>query len=126
MPRATLTAAERIKKSQEITTLIHAGRAFFLAPYKVYYSLTEHTEPKVRVAFAVPKKKFGKAVMRNKLKRLGRESFRLQKENLQTFCTAKNVQVEILFLYQKTNALPNDKLYTAIGKAIDTLIEHNG
>ena len=92
----------------------------------MYYTLTQHATPTVRVAFAVPKKKFGKAVMRNRLKRLGRESYRLQKESLQAFCLAKNAQVDILFLYQKTNALPFDQLYAAIGKAINIIIVQHG
>ncbi len=124
MPRATLTATERIKNSTEITTLIQQGRAFFLAPYKVYYSWGTPTVAPVRVAFAIPKKKFGKAVTRNKLKRFSREAFRLQREQLLPLCHEKNEHLNMLFMYQKTAVIPYPKLYESIGAAIDQIIKN--
>lgn len=127
MERYTLSANERIKNSEEITTLIRKGQAFFLAPFKVYYSWTPiRTKPFVRVAFAVPKKKFSKAVMRNKLKRLSREGFRLQKSKLQELAIEKEHELSILFMYQKTQVLSCQEIHTAIGASIEKIIEKDG
>src|SRR5690606_17714809 len=121
MSRATLTATERIKNSTEITTLIQTGRAFFVAPYKVYYAWADKNQPSVRAAFAIPIKKFCKAVTRNKLKRLSRECFRLQRHELEPLCLKKDKQLNLLFLYQKTAILSYPELYKAIGKAIEQI-----
>lgn len=126
MPRATLKATERIKKSNDITTLIRKGQAFFSAPYKVYYSWADSSVPRVRAAFSVPKRNFGKAVMRNKLKRLTRESFRLQKGNLEEYCLVNNQQLDIVFMYQKTKVKDYKELYLAIGDALKSIEKKNG
>ncbi len=127
MGRNTLSSNERIKHSNEITTLIRQGQAFFLAPFKVYYSWGQASEePNVRAAFAVPKRKFGKAVKRNKLKRLSREGFRVQKSVLGQFAYKKGEHVRVLFMYQQTKELSYKEIYTAIGESIAEIIRQNG
>ncbi len=127
MERLTLSANERIKNSNEITTLIRKGQAFFLAPYKVYYSWSETVyKPRARVAFAIPKKKFSKAVQRNKLKRLSRECFRLQKNNLNGLIQSKNKHLNILFMYQKTKVHTYDEIYKAVGDSLQEIKKQHG
>lgn len=126
MTRATLSATQRIKKSNEITTLIRKGRAFFLSPYKVYYTISASKIPLVRVALSVPKKKFGKAVVRNKLKRLGRESFRLQKKEIQELAIDKGIQIDILLMYQRTAINSYEQVHTAVGEILNKIVKENG
>ena len=127
MERSTLSANERIKNSNEITTLIRKGQAFFLIPFKVYYSWGQTSgKSNIRVAFAVPKKKFSKAVMRNKLKRLSRESFRLQKNVLSNLAESKGEQLNILFMYQQTKELSYKEIYKAIGDSINEITKRHG
>ena len=127
MERFTLSAKERIKNSNEITTLIRQGQAFFLAPFKVYYTWgdTSINHP-IRVAFAVPKKKFSKAVQRNKLKRLSREAFRLQRHLLNDLVEKKESGLNILFLYQKTKAFSSKEIYQSVGDSLQEIINKDG
>lgn len=126
MPRATLKANQRIKKSEDITTLIRKGQAFFSAPYKIYFIWTEGEMPYVRAGFAVPKRLFGKAVMRNRLKRLTRECFRVQKQSLEQICIEQNRQLDIVFMYQKTQVFEYEKLYQAIGDGLKQIEKKHG
>lgn len=126
MERATLSANERIKNSIEITTLIREGKAFFLSPFKVYYKWTDEKNVPVRVAFAVPKKKFGKAHMRNRLKRLSREAFRLQKHQLTKIQQKKEQQLNLLFMYQRTRAYNYQEIYEAMEGCMAEIIKQNG
>ena len=52
-----------------------------------------------KVAFAVSKKNFKKAVDRNRIKRLMRESYRKNKYLLQEYCGEKEKTLAILFIY---------------------------
>ena len=124
MPGATLKANERIKKSQDISTLIRTGQAFFSAPYKIYFKWSDCANPGVRAAFAVPKRNFAKAVMRNRLKRLSRECFRLQKHDLVAYCQDNQKQLDIVFLYQKTKVEDYKALHVTIGRALDKIKEN--
>lgn len=126
MERATLSAIERIKNSKEITTLIREGRAFFLSPFKVYYSWQVGCKVPVRVAFAVPKKKFSKAVMRNNLKRMSREAFRLQKQDLVALSKKQDQQLNILFMYQRSRVYTYQEIQKAIGASIAEIKKHHG
>lgn len=127
MGRLTLSSTERIKNSTEISTLIRQGQAFFLAPFKVHYlwSSSQSTPP-LRVAFAVPKKKFGRAVDRNALKRLCREAYRQNKELLYPLLESGKGQLNILFVYQKTSKLKFEDIQKVMVDCMHKIIKQNG
>lgn len=53
----------------------------------------------VQVAFAVPKRIFKKAVDRNRIKRLLREAYRLNKQILYKHCEKENKKYALVFVY---------------------------
>lgn len=79
--RATLTKAERLSSQKAIEQLFDrrrtTGGALLAYPCQVLYLPSSEAHP--RVMFSVSKKKFKKAVDRNRLKRWLREAYRLQK-----------------------------------------------
>lgn len=76
----------------------------------------------VRVGFTVPKKKFRKAVERNRVKRLLREAWRLNKHTLYA-AVPEEGQLHI-FLIFTDNKLPDIETITAVIKTgIEKLIE---
>lgn len=62
--------------------------------------------PPVTVGVTAPKKQFKKAVHRNRLKRLLREAYRLQKQPLTTLCSISEQQMQIFFIFTGRQLLP--------------------
>ncbi len=72
----------RLSGKKEISELFSDGSFFYLGPFKIYYLIKNRNENISRLLISVPKSKFPKANRRNKIKRLIREAFRLNKEIL--------------------------------------------
>lgn len=53
----------------------------------------------VRVAFGVPKRNFKSAVKRNRIKRLMREAYRLNKQDLHDALGLKSVKIVVFIIY---------------------------
>ena len=77
----TFKKEERLCNKRLIDKLFHSGSSFLCYPFKV--SLLYNAEPQnfhVHVLFAVPKRRYKRAVDRNLIKRCMRESYRLHKQ----------------------------------------------
>ena len=82
-----------------IGKLFAEGTAFIVYPLRVVYKLTDERVVSVKVMVGAPKKRFKSAVKRNRLKRLMRESYRLNKSILIEKCIEKNINIQIAFNY---------------------------
>ena len=81
----TLGKEERLKSRKLIGKLYEEGKTLKKFPLKMVYIQTEHTSNyPAQVGVSVPKRNFKKAVDRNRIKRLLRESYRLQKDIVYT------------------------------------------
>jgi len=99
----TLGKNERLKGRKQIEQLFSKGKSFAIVPLKVYYliSFSTASPPPFNLQFGagVSAKNFKRAVDRNKIKRLIKESYRLQKTELQQTLKEKNVLLNIFFIY---------------------------
>lgn len=94
-----LPEEERIKHKKEFDLVYSSGKIIYSNTKKVkaiYHFLKEENNPGVKVAFAISKKA-GNAVWRNRVKRLMRESYRLNKHELATECKNKNLSLLLVF-----------------------------
>lgn len=73
---ASLPKYQRLTRSSDIQGVLDKGHKYRGSFFTLF--LTERVENCCRVGFLVPKK-LGNAVLRNRVKRLGREAFRRQK-----------------------------------------------
>ncbi len=71
---------ERLKSKKQIEKLFGEGKSVTAFPLKVFYIPVEDAEVQFKVAVSVPKRNFKKAVDRNRIKRLMREAYRLNKQ----------------------------------------------
>lgn len=96
----TFPKKEHLCGEIRINHLFTEGKAFIAYPLRVMYSInkTPSTEV-VKIMVTVPKKRFKRAVKRNRIKRLMRESYRLNKHSLYELCNEHNISLQIAFGY---------------------------
>ncbi len=91
----TFTKKEKLKSKKLFEELFEEGKSIREHPIKLLYLKTEYLEnTPIKVGFAVPKKRFGSAVKRNKIKRLMREAYRLNKH-----LVFNNIEGKFAFLF---------------------------
>lgn len=100
MSSRTFPKNEHLKSKKQIQALFHNGKAFSVFPLKIYFSTTSSNNPgTMRAGFSVPTRNFKKAVERNCIKRLMRETYRLQKDELSTFLCDNRLELDVFFIY---------------------------
>jgi ribonuclease P protein component len=96
----TIKKNERLKSHKLIEHLFSKGKSFSVFPVKALFDFTDlHSDVPLQAGVAVSKKNFKKAVDRNRIKRLLREAYRLQKNELQLKLEGDNKQLAIFFIY---------------------------
>jgi ribonuclease P protein component len=111
LKRCGLPAKERIKSRKDFEELYAAGRLVFSSDKKIkaIYLISEDINPGVRISPAVSSKA-GNAVWRNRVKRLIKEAYRLNKEVVTGPVLQKKVLLRIVFspgyLNKKNNIWP--------------------
>ena len=79
--KQTLGKQERLKSKTLIGNLYKEGKAVKKYPLRLVYLQAEHfSQYPAQVGVSVPKRNFKKAVHRNRLKRILRETYRKQKQ----------------------------------------------
>lgn len=120
--RYTFRKDEKLKSRKAIEQLFATGKSFSNFPFKVVWKVTENTAACLQTGFTVSSKQFKKAVDRNRIKRLMREAYRLQKHDLQQQLKSKNKSLTVFFIYVG-NELPDYTfIFEKTGKAIKHLI----
>lgn len=72
---------------------------------------------------SVPKKKFKKAVDRNRIKRLIRETYRLNKSQLFDFAVENNLKLYVAFQYVSDEIMTFTEMNSKMRKALEKLIK---
>lgn len=118
----TLGKNERLKSRKSIEQLFSEGKKIVVAPFSVLYMHTQ-SEEKSSLLFGtgVSAKNFKKAVDRNRIKRLMREAYRLQKKNLQEKIETNNIQLNIFFIYAGRELPEYDEVYKKMSIVLNKL-----
>ena len=82
MMKFTLGASEKLKSRKQITQLFDEGLSLKEYPIRLRFLKVDETNSQFKVGFSVPKRNFKLAVHRNRIKRLLRETYRLNKHIL--------------------------------------------
>lgn len=99
MMNATFPKAERLKSRKEIAELFSSGESFFKYPIKwVSKRKTGFRDPAVRVGVTVSRRRWKRATDRNRIKRLLREVYRLNKSGIISTLN-ENEHLNIMLLY---------------------------
>jgi ribonuclease P protein component len=120
-----LPNTERVKSPQRVSEIYYKGVAGFVYPFKFHFlsQPSEHTEqPLLKICIAVSKKKFKHAVDRNRVKRLVKEAYRLNKMAFYENPDNINKQVELYLVFVGKD-LP---AYQVVEKGIKSIIQKIG
>lgn len=120
--RYTLSKEERLSWKRYIDLLFAEGQSFVAFPLRVIYLMIEEETPApASILVSVPKKKFKRAVKRNRIKRQVREAYRIHKYDLIDPLVEKNKHILIAFLYLDKEIHPFATMEKAMLKAIRLL-----
>ena len=121
----TLSKSERLKSRKQIEQLFKGGKRLPVSPFYIYYLLrpltTRDSGLTLKFGVGVSAKNFKRAVDRNRIKRLVRESYRLQKPNFREVVKANNQQLNLFFIYTGKE-LPDYKvIYDKVAMALQKI-----
>jgi len=99
--------------------LVKKGSSLYQFPFRMIYLEKENAESQslfpARLGISVPKRKFKRAVDRNRLKRIIRESYRMTKGTfLYPFLVDKNKSIDILLVYTHSEILDSKTILVKI------------
>ena len=129
----TLGKNERLKSRKQIEKLFAEGKSFVVNPFRVYFIVNGqlsmlNSGSCLQFGVGVSNKNFKKAVDRNRIKRLTREAWRLQKNELSQQVKTRQKQLNVFFIYTGKE-LPDfttvkDKVAVALKKLADKIDEN--
>lgn len=116
----TYNKTEKLKSRKQLDIVFKSRKSFLVFPLKVFLVFEEISQDNIiQCGVGVSKKHFSKAVERNRIKRMLRENYRLNKVVLHKTITAKRLSFFILYIDKvipdKSNLL-DDKIKKVMEK----------
>jgi len=124
MPDFRLRQSERLKKRKAIQLLFGRGNSVFAYPVRLQWLLLDRDGlSSARAGFSVPRKKFKRAVDRNRIKRRMREAYRLRKEIILSLDIPEEKQLAMMLVYTHDEILPFDTIQKGMNKCLKKLTD---
>ncbi len=123
----TLCKEERIKSKILIEKMFAGGasRSFSIYPLRVVYMPAQEQEVAASILISVPKKRFKRAVKRNRVKRQVREAYRKNKHELLSLLEGKEQRLAIAFIYLSDELVSSlqieDKMRTLLARICEKI-----
>ncbi len=124
----TFGKQEKLKSRKLIQQVFSNGKAVTAHPFRlVFYTPADLMDVSVKIGVSASSRNFKKAVDRNRIKRLMREAYRLNKAELLRHAVLKNLQVAAFIIYTD-KVLPdfelvNNKMKLLLSKLIKATSE---
>ena len=118
----TFLKTERLKSRKQIDILFAGGKAFSVFPVRVIYQFSLPADKAgLQIGVTASKRYFKKAVDRNRIKRLLREAYRLQKEELVAQVKAVHKTGYLFFVYTDRSIADFETIKVAMNKCLQRL-----
>src|SRR6185312_508041 len=119
--RFTLKAHERLISHTLIQQLFKEGKSFSVFPLRIIYLQSENQKFSLQAGFTVNSRNFKKAVDRNRIKRLMRETYRLQKNKLLNQLTKNHKNLGVFFVYTGKELPEFHELFEKMQRVLEKL-----
>lgn len=122
----TFSKKEKLCSQIQIEKLFSEGKSLVTNRFRLIYLETATVlQPGVRVLIAVPKRNIKLAVNRNRMKRLIREAYRLNKHKLTEMYVKAGKDCNIAFLFTGKSCISQQETSAAIFDLLNRLIDVN-
>ena len=118
----TLSSEERLKSRKKIQELFAAGHVVNFSPFRIIYQINYEDTP-LQFGVGVGTRQFKKAVDRNRIKRLIRESYRLQKNELKEQLISREKSLSVFVIYTGKSIPDYPFVFEKIGKVLKKISE---
>ena len=131
MPKVfTYQKLDKLKSRKQTQFLFSKGQAITVFPIRLVYTIeifdnTSSTTPSsnlLQAGVGAPSNTFKKAVLRNRVKRLLREAYRLEKPSFVNQAALENKKVNLFFLYTDTLVLTQAEIQAKVKEALALLL----
>ncbi|MBL4624815.1 MAG: ribonuclease P protein component [Flavobacteriales bacterium] len=125
--RSTLAKGEKLSSQKATEFLFKNGRSFSEFPFRIIHTLagTGNNFP-AQVLISVPKKKFKKAVDRNRIKRQISAAYRLNKQELYDQIKTLDKGLSLAIIYTSTKEEPYSNISAKIILSLQRLAKLYG
>jgi ribonuclease P protein component len=115
---------EKLKSRKQIEALFAGGKTFLCFPLRISFQfspLAEGEKSGMQIGVSASKRHFKRAVDRNRIKRLLREAYRLQKKDIVTFLQANHLKGHVFFIYVDKTLPGYPTVFEAMSKCLKLL-----
>lgn len=121
--RYTFKKEERLKSRKLIDQLFKEGKSFSNFPFRVVWLFTDKQDAVLKTGFTVSSRHFKRAVDRNRVKRLMREAYRLQKKGLHQQLVEQQKQLAVFIMYIGNELPEYESVFVKTGSVLNRLIK---
>lgn len=119
--KLTLGKNERLKSRKLIEQLFSEGNKFSVTPFRIFYLYKEDRKMLLQFGVGVSSRNFKKAVDRNRIKRMTKEAYRLQKLTLQNVLKEKNSELNLFVIYTGNEIPAYTEVYAKMNRVLEKL-----
>lgn len=121
-PRYFFKKDDRLKGRKSVDELFREGKSFTQTPFRVVWK-PSNEKAALQVGVTVSSRHFKKAVDRNRIKRLMREAWRLQKHALQQELQSAGKSMSVFILYTARELPLYELVFERTGAILNRLVK---
>ncbi len=126
----TYKKTDKLKSRKQTQHLFSTGQAINVFPIRLIYTIEpiasslDNISPTslLQAGVGAPTRTFRKAVQRNRVKRLLREAYRLEKPNFLSQASLENKRINLFFLYTDALVLTQVEIQGKVKEALSLLV----